>query len=71
MSFTPGVDPPDFHAVCELWLGGAWQLIDATGMAAPGDLARVVVGRDATDIAFMTVFGDAQMIAQRVSVRRV
>ncbi|TPG18545.1 transglutaminase family protein [Sphingomonas koreensis] len=70
-AYAPGVDPPDFHAVCELWLGGAWQLIDATGMAAPGDLARVVVGRDATDIAFMTVFGDAQMIAQRVSVRRV
>jgi transglutaminase-like putative cysteine protease len=70
-AYAPGVDPPDFHAVAELWLDGAWRLIDATGMAAPGELARVAVGRDATDIAFMTVFGRATMNAQRVSVRRL
>jgi transglutaminase-like putative cysteine protease len=70
-AYAPGVDPPDFHAVCELWLDGAWRLIDPTGMARPDELARVVVGRDATDIAFMTVFGAAQMNAQRVSVARI
>ena len=70
-AYAPGVDPPDFHAVAELWLDGAWRLIDATGMAEPGEIARVAVGRDATDIAFMTVFGRAVMNAQQVSVRRV
>jgi transglutaminase-like putative cysteine protease len=70
-AYAPGVDPPDFHAVAELWLAGAWHLVDATGMASCGDLARVAVGRDATDIAFMTVFGRATMNAQRVSVRRL
>ncbi len=69
-AYAPGVDPPDFHAVAELWLDGAWHLIDATGMAACGDLARVVVGRDATDIAFMTVFGAATLHYQQVSVVR-
>lgn len=69
-AYAPGVDPPDFHAVAELWLAGGWHLADATGMAACGELARVVVGRDATDIAFMTVFGGATMHCQRVSVRR-
>ena len=70
-AYAPGVDPPDFHAVAELWLAGAWHLVDATGMASPGDVARVATGRDATDIAFMTVFGRATMHEQRVSVRRL
>lgn len=69
--YAPGVDPPDFHAVAELWLGGAWRLVDATGMATCADMARVAVGRDATDIAFMTIFGTAQLIAQTVTVRRL
>ena len=70
-AYAPGVDPPDFHAVAELWLDGAWRLADATGMAAADEIARVCVGRDATDIAFMTVFGTARMIAQHVSVARI
>src|SRR3954471_7876375 len=60
-AYAPGVDPPDFHAVAELWLEGEWRLVDPTGMASCADLARVAVGRDATDIAFMTVFGRAVM----------
>lgn len=67
-AYAPDVDPPDFHAVAELWLGGAWHLVDATGMAHAEELARVAVGRDAVDIAFMTVFGRADMVGQRVSV---
>ncbi|SFP79352.1 transglutaminase-like domain-containing protein [Sphingomonas rubra] len=69
-AYAPGVDPPDFHAVAELWLDGAWRLVDPTGMARSDEIARVCVGRDATDIAFMTVFGTATFVRQRVSVRR-
>jgi len=67
-AYAPGVDPPDFHAVAELWLAGDWRLIDATKMATCSDIARVCVGRDATDIAFMTVFGQAYLWEQRVTV---
>lgn len=67
-AYAPGVDPPDFHAVAELWLDGGWRLVDATGMASCGDVARVCIGRDATDIAFMTVFGQAQLYEQVVRV---
>jgi transglutaminase-like putative cysteine protease len=70
-AYAPGVDPPDFHAVAELWLEGAWHLVDATGMADCRDLARVAVGLDATDIAFMTIFGTATLFRQTVSVRRL
>ena len=70
-AYAPGVDPPDFHAVAELWLDGAWRLVDATRMATAESIARVCVGRDATDIAFMTVFGNAQFVRQDVRVRQV
>jgi len=70
-AYAPGVDPPDFHAVAELWLDRGWHLVDATGMAPAGEIARVAVGRDATDIAFMTVFGAARLIEQHVMVARL
>ncbi|MDF2494312.1 transglutaminase family protein [Sphingomonas sp.] len=70
-AYAPGVDPPDFHAVAELWLDGGWRLVDATGMASGDDLVRVGVGLDATEIAFMTIFGVATLQRQTVCVRRI
>lgn len=69
-AYAPGVTPPDFHAVVEVWLDGSWHLVDATGMAQADEIVRIGVGRDATDIAFMTVFGSATMFEQRVTVTR-
>lgn len=71
-----GVDPPDFHAVAEVWLAddddaGGWHLVDATGMTRADGIARIAVGRDATDISFMTSFGAAVLVAQKVRVRSV
>jgi transglutaminase-like putative cysteine protease len=70
-AYAPGVDPPDFHAVAEVWLNGGWHLIDSTGMADATETVRIAVGRDATDVAFMTVFGTAELRDQRVRVSRV
>lgn len=69
--YAPGVNPPDFHAVAEVYLAGAWHLVDATGMASPGDLALIGVGRDAADIPFLSSFGSAELVEQRVSVSRI
>jgi transglutaminase-like putative cysteine protease len=65
------LDPPDFHAVVEVWLDGGWHLADPTGLASIEGMARIAVGRDATDIAFMTIFGEAQMRSQSVQVTRL
>ena len=70
-AYASGVTPPDFHAVVEVWLEDAWHLVDATGMANAEDIVRIAVGRDATDIAFMTVFGTATFRNQSVSVTRL
>ena len=65
------VDPPDFHALVEVWLGEAWHLVDPSRLAPLEGVVRICVGRDATDIAFMTSFGIAEMKAQSVKVDRV
>jgi transglutaminase-like putative cysteine protease len=66
--YALGVKPQDFHAVTEVFLGGEWHLIDATGMATEGAMAKIGIGRDAADVAFMTAYGPALLNAQSVSV---
>lgn len=69
--YGPDVTPADFHAVAEVWLNGAWHLVDATGMGAPDNLIIIASGRDAGDVAFMETENQADPIDQRVSVSRV
>lgn len=73
--YAPGVDPPDFHALAEVFLadettpgGGAWYIVDATGMAGPEDTVKIGMGRDAADVSFLTSFGPSQFGDKYVSV---
>ncbi|MAP93627.1 MAG: transglutaminase [Ponticaulis sp.] len=69
--YAPNIDPPDFHAVVEVWLGGSWHLIDPSRLGREEDFVRIAYGRDATDISFMTIFGQAQLQSQSVNVTAV
>ena len=76
-AYAPKVEPPDFHALAEVFLadptipgGGAWHLVDATGMADPAETVKIGVGRDAADVSFMTVFGEARFEDKQVVVTR-
>lgn len=69
--YAPGVDPPDFHAVAEVFLSGTWHLVDPTGMASEGNMAKIGIGRDAADIAFLTAFGKCEMNRQDVRVEAI
>ncbi len=68
--YAPDVAPPDFHAVAEVYVGGEWRLIDATGMAQPDTMVRIGVGRDAADIAFLIFYGESELKKQSVMVGR-
>jgi transglutaminase-like putative cysteine protease len=59
------LDPPDFHAVFEVYLGGAWWLADATRLVPTENLVRVAIGRDAADI---TTSDTCECLSQSVSV---
>jgi transglutaminase-like putative cysteine protease len=51
------LQPQDFHAVFEAYLGDRWYLFDATRMAALDGMVRIGCGRDAADTAFATIYG--------------
>ncbi|MCY7316796.1 MAG: transglutaminase family protein [Rubrivivax sp.] len=61
--------PPDFHAVFEAYLGGQWVLFDPTQMAPVEHLVRIACGRDAKDVAFSTIFGQATMLTMTPDVQ--
>lgn len=74
--YSPGVCPQDFHAVAEVFLcdpsnpdGGAWHLVDATGMADPQQTVKIGVGRDAADVSFLTSFGPNRFLSSTVDAK--
>lgn len=71
-AYAWNLDPPDFHAVAEVYLDGGWYLVDPSGLAPADGLVRIAIGRDATDVSFMTVFGgSAEFRGQSVEVKRL
>ena len=78
--YAPDVTPQDFHAVAEVFLadssggpnrGGAWHLVDATGMADAGEIAKIGIGRDAADVSFLTSYGFADFRDKSIVVNRI
>mgnify|MGYP006191682469 CR=1 FL=1 len=54
----PGLGPPDFHAYVEVYLGRRWYIFDPSGTSIPMGFVRFGTGRDASDVAFATIFGN-------------
>ena len=51
------LNPPDFHACFECFIGGSWTVFDATQLAHLNGLVRIGTGRDAADAAVASIFG--------------
>jgi transglutaminase-like putative cysteine protease len=70
--YLPDIDipvepvPMDFAAWMEVWLGGRWWTFDPRNNRAR--TGRVVIGRgrDAVDVAMVTTYGDARLLAMTV-----
>ena len=64
--YVQGLQPPDFHACFEAYLGQRWFLFDPTKLTPLDSLTRIGTGRDAADASFATIFGSAQMMEMSV-----
>lgn len=62
------LEPPDFHAIFEVFLENNWWLIDPTRLAPIEGIVRIGSGRDATDIAFLTSDKPCQVLRQTIAV---
>ncbi len=60
------LQPPDFHACFESYIGGRWMVFDATRLAPLNGLVRIGTGRDAGDAAVASIFGRVQLKSMHV-----
>jgi transglutaminase-like putative cysteine protease len=52
------LNPCDFHACFEAFLGNEWVLFDATKLSPLNGMVKIATGRDAADTAIATTFGN-------------
>lgn len=67
-AYALALDPPDFHAVFEVYLENTWWLVDPTRLAPIEGIIRIGNGRDASDIAFLTSDKQCQVLSQTIQV---
>ncbi len=60
------LNPPDFHACFEAFIGGQWILFDATRLAPLNGLVKIATGRDAADAAVASIFGNVTGTSMQV-----
>ena len=70
-SYAWGLNPPDFHAHFEAWLGGRWLVYDATRLSPESGFVRIGTGRDAADTSVATVTGPVEFQSLAIEVRRL
>jgi len=71
VGFVHQLDPMDLHAWFEAYIGGRWYTFDATEDKPGGGRIVVAYGRDAADVALVSLFGNFTCTAMRVSVEQV
>jgi transglutaminase-like putative cysteine protease len=54
------LQPPDFHACFEAYIGNEWVLFDATKLVPLNGLVKIATGRDAAEAAVASLFGIVQ-----------
>ncbi len=65
--YAAGLEPMDFHACFEAYLGGEWRLFDPTDNIAPENIVVISRGRDATSAALTTIFGRTNSLPVNVT----
>ena len=57
-SYAYQLNPPDFHACFEAYIGHRWILFDASNLVSVNSLIKIATGMDAADTAIASIFGN-------------
>jgi len=68
--YALGLEPADFHAYFEAYLGDRWYIFDPTRLAPPTSFVRIGTGRDAADTSFATIFGPVHFLSMFVTMEQ-
>jgi transglutaminase-like putative cysteine protease len=61
------LNPADFHACFEAYIGKDWVLFDPTKLVPLNGLIKIASGRDAADTAIASIFGNVTLKSMQVS----
>jgi transglutaminase-like putative cysteine protease len=57
--YAYNLNPPDFHACFEAYIGAEWIFFDPTKLVPVNGLVKIANGRDAADASVASIFGNA------------
>lgn len=61
------LNPQDFHACFEAYIGGQWIIFDATKLSPLNGLVKIATARDAADASVASIFGNVESTYVQVS----
>ncbi len=64
--YAYNLNPPDFHACFEAYIGGEWIFFDPTKLVPLNGLVKIANGRDAADAAVASIFGNTRCTYMQV-----
>jgi transglutaminase-like putative cysteine protease len=64
----PALGPSDFHSYVEVYLDHRWYIFDPSAISPRMGLMRIATGRDASDVAFATIFGTVRSQAPLIRI---
>ncbi|MEJ7586616.1 MAG: transglutaminase family protein [Ferruginibacter sp.] len=69
--YAYNLNPPDFHACFEAYIGGEWIFFDPTKLVPANGLVKIANGRDAADAAVASIFGNTRFISMSVKCESI
>jgi len=70
-AYAYNLNPPDFHACFEAYIGGEWIFFDPTKLVPANGLIKIANGRDAADAAVASIFGNTGCISMEVKCESI
>jgi transglutaminase-like putative cysteine protease len=65
--YAYNLNPPDFHACFEAYIGGEWVFFDPTKLIPANGIVKIANGRDAADAAVASIFGNTMCTSMIVN----
>lgn len=66
-----GLEPFDFHAFAQVYVGGRWYNVDATHDGIREALIPIATGRDAADLDTVTFLNGGTFKKQVLEIRKI
>lgn len=69
--YAYALNPPDFHASFEAYIGGKWIFFDPTKLSIQNGLVKIANGIDASEVAVASYFGEVNCTFMKIECNPV